>query len=271
MCLLIEHRAPDAEKVERMMFDLGIKRDLTKYGLPATQAHIKLRQPVYCSADARSSLLSGGLDPAKDIDYVTLSHVHWDHIGLPSDYPNSQFVVGSGTLHIIEHGAPFYPRERMERGQLPVEQTIELPPVPESNRKHMAGPNQTKHQWRSISTLPHAVDFFDDGSLYIIDAPGHIHGHVNALLRVGPQKWVYLGGDCCHDRRIITGEKEIAVYEGDHGKMKCAHSELPQAKKTIESIQRLIDVNGDAVEWIVAHDSKWASENQHRFLPNWMY
>ncbi|OAP57645.1 hypothetical protein AYL99_08383 [Fonsecaea erecta] len=271
MCFLIEHQSTNSAAPTRVVFDLGIKRDLTLYAQPATQHHITTRQPVYSSADARSSLMSGGLDPATDIDVVVLSHIHWDHIGLPADYKRATFIVGSGTLHILEHGAPHYPRERIETGALPVSQTKELPPVPDSDRKHMAATSQTTHTWTSISTLPRVVDFFGDGSLYIVDAPGHIHGHVNALLRVGPTRWVYLGGDCCHDRRIMTGEKQILEYDDGRGKLKSAHAELHKAKKTIENVQRLIDVNGDAVEWVVAHDWKWASENQNRFFPRWMY
>jgi hypothetical protein len=107
--------------------------------------------------------------------------------------------------------------------------------------------------------------------MWIIDSPGHVHGHVNALLRVGPEKWAYLGGDCCHDRRIMTGERDICEFDNGHGKLKSAHSELPKARETIKNIQNLIEVNGDAVEWVVAHDFAWAAENQHRFFPGWMY
>lgn len=271
MCFLIEHRAPGTEKAHRIVFDLGIKRDLSKY-LPATRKHIVERQPVYSTPDTRSSLLTGGLDPAKDIDYVVLSHVHWDHVGTPSDYPNSKFIVGSGTLYILQNGAPNYPPERIiESDVLPNDRTWELPPTPSSERKHMAAAQKSDHQWESISVLPNAVDYFGDGSMYIIDAPGHIHGHVNTLLRVGPKKWVYLGGDCCHDRRIILGEKGIAEYDDGHGKLKSVHAELPIAKDTIANIQKLIEVNGDTVDWIIAHDTKWATENQDKFLPGWMY
>ncbi|KAF2093359.1 hypothetical protein NA57DRAFT_48502 [Rhizodiscina lignyota] len=270
MCFLIEHPTGSG-KPDRIVFDLGIKRDLTKY-LPATRKHITERQPVYSTPDARASLLAGGFDPAKDIDYVCLSHVHWDHVGEPLDYPNSKFIVGSGTLYILENGAPNYPPERIiEEGVLPPDRTVELPPTPGSERKHFAHSGKSNHQWQSLSTLPNVVDYFGDGSVYVVDAPGHIHGHVNALLRVGPEKWVYLGGDCCHDRRIMTGERGIAEYDDGHGKLKSVHAELPIARNTIQNIQKLIEVNGDTVEWVIAHDTKWACENQARFLPGWMY
>jgi len=271
MCFLIEHPTQGASTPTRLVFDLGIKRDLTKYKRLATQHHITTRQPVYSSPDVKSSLLSGGLDPSEDIDYVILSHIHWDHIGLPSDYPEAKFIVGSGTLYVLENSAPGYPLERIELGSLSECHVVELPAVPDSDRKHMAAAAQSDHQWQPLSVLPHAVDFFGDGSLWIVDAPGHIHGHINALLRVAADKWVYLGGDCCHDRRIMTGEKGILEYDNGHGKLKSSHAELSKARATINNVQKLIETDGEAVEWVVAHDWKWCSENQHRFFPNYMY
>ena len=69
----------------------------------------------------------------------------------------------------------------------------------------------------------------------------------------------------------MTGEKGILEYDNGQGKLKSAHAELSKAKKTIENVQRLIETNGGAVEWVVAHDWKWASQNQNRFFPNSMY
>ncbi|KAL2419662.1 hypothetical protein ABEF95_000926 [Exophiala dermatitidis] len=270
LCFLIEHPVAGTSKYEKIVFDLGIKRDLTAYA-KGMQGHIAKRQPIYTSPDTKESLERGGLDVAKDIDYVILSHIHWDHVGTPSDYTRSRFVVGSGTFYILDNGAPHYTKDMMEFKPLPVERTLELPPTPDSLKKDIASPHQTQHKWQSLSTLPNVVDFFGDGSFYLVDSPGHLQGHVNALLRVSPQKWVYLGGDCCHDPRIVTGEKDIAMYDDGHGGMRSVHSELPAARRTIESIRKFLDVNGDTVEWIVAHDLKWATENQARFFPNWMY
>lgn len=43
-----------------------------------------------------------------------------------------------------------------------------------------------------------AHDFFGDGSLYILDVPGHDIGHISGLVRVTPTTFVLLGGDVCH-------------------------------------------------------------------------
>jgi glyoxylase-like metal-dependent hydrolase (beta-lactamase superfamily II) len=268
MCFLISHPKIGGNQHERVVFDLGIKRNMDQYA-DGMQDHLSKRQPIINLPDTKASLEAGGLDCAKDIDYVILSHTHWDHIGLPSDYPNSKFVVGSGTLHIFENGAPHYPASMFEKDPLPLDRTQEFPPAPNSTTKDLAcsEAQQTQQQWKPISTIPNAIDFFGDGSVYLIDAPGHLQGHVNLLARLAPERWVYLGGDCCHDTRIITGEKEIATYEDGHGGMRSVHSNLPLAKDTIAMIQEFIKANKGKVEWIIAHDKGWADSNKNRFFP----
>src|ERR1700754_1258340 len=70
LSFLVQHPSPDG-KVTKLVFDLGLKRDLSKYP-PAQQAHIANRQPVILRPDCADSLKKGGLDPAKDIDIVML-------------------------------------------------------------------------------------------------------------------------------------------------------------------------------------------------------
>lgn len=57
-----------------------------------------------------------------------------------------------------------------------------------------------------------AVDYFGDGSFYILDAPGHAVGHLCALARVkgedGKEGFVFMGGDACHH----NGEFRPSVY-----------------------------------------------------------
>ncbi|KIV87115.1 hypothetical protein PV11_02683 [Exophiala sideris] len=270
LSFLIQHPSQDG-KTTRLVFDLGLKRDLTKYP-PAQQAHIANRQPTILHPDCADCLRGGGLDPAKDIDIVILSHVHWDHEGTPEDFSNAQFVVGSGTLHLLANGAgSHYPKAIFNPDLLPRDRTSELPPV--SKSATTAADKQTKHEWKPFAGFPATVDFFGDGSVYVVDSPGHLFGHVNLLARIAPQKWVYLGGDCCHDPRILTGEKNVALYDDGHGGLRSVHVDTEVAKETLKRIGPLLKSPTPAleghneVEVIVAHDKPWREKNLHRFFP----
>ena len=274
LSFLVQHPSTNGKKT-RLVFDLGLKRDLTRYP-PAQQTHILNRQPTILHPDCADSLRSGGLDPAKDIDIVMLSHVHWDHEGTPDDFTSSRFVVGSGTLNLLAHGAPpHYPKEIFNPDLLPHDRTSELPPT--STESSTAAASKTEHVWRPFAGFPHTLDFFSDGSLYVVDSPGHLFGHINLLARMSHTKWAYLGGDCCHDPRILTGEKNIALYDDGHGGLRSVHVDTEMARETLSNIGPLLKkpcpvIQGDdgepvEVEVVVAHDKGWREKNPKRFFP----
>lgn len=262
-----------------LVFDLGIKRDITQYR-SAQQTHIAQRQPVSVTPDVSDSLRAGGLEPSS-ISTVILSHVHWDHVGTPSDFTHAEFVVGSGTLNLLAHGGgPLYPAELFNAAELPRERTRELPPTPHALASDpLAAVNsytqETHHKWSPLAGFPAVIDFFGDGSLYIVDAPGHLTGHVNLLARTGPGKWVYLGGDCCHDARILSGERGIAMYDDGRGGLRSVHLDTDAAAETVRGVARLFDSGvvkeeggGEAkVEVVIAHDGGWREANRARFWP----
>ncbi|KAF1972728.1 hypothetical protein BU23DRAFT_599487 [Bimuria novae-zelandiae CBS 107.79] len=257
----------------KLIFDLGLKRDFTGYR-EAQQHHIAQRQPTTVSPDVAESLRKGPLQP-EDIDTVILSHVHWDHVGTPSDFPNAEFIVGNGTLHLLANGGgPLYPAALFNADELPKDRTKELPPVA-SDPNFISHTRTTQHKWQSLGGFPAAIDFFGDGSLYIIDAPGHLQGHVNLLARTAPGKWVYLGGDCCHDKRILNGGRDIALYDDGNGGLRSVHMDTDCATKTVEWVRRLLgegkvqEEGGRVVdvEIVVAHDGGWREKNRGRFWP----
>lgn len=45
-----------------------------------------------------------------------------------------------------------------------------------------------------------AIDYFEDGSFYLLDTPGHAVGHVGALARTSaePSTFIMMVGDCAH-------------------------------------------------------------------------
>lgn len=55
--------------------------------------------------------------------------------------------------------------------------------------------------WVPFGSFKRALDFFGDGSLWVIEAPGHMAGNLCAAVKLeGTPDWVLLGSDCCHSR-----------------------------------------------------------------------
>lgn len=73
LAFLIQHQDLQSGQVTRIVFDLGLRRDIKRYAAPI-QKHVETRQPMTTDPDVVKSLAKGGLTP-KDIDYVLYSHV----------------------------------------------------------------------------------------------------------------------------------------------------------------------------------------------------
>ncbi|KAI5843186.1 beta-lactamase-like protein [Tricharina praecox] len=233
----------------RLVFDLGIRNPISEYSTPI-QAHIVSRQPVTTTPDVTLSLASLGITP-DEIDTVVLSHVHWDHIGRPSAFPRAQFLVGAGSLALLEHGLPGGgSHSNFERGLLPRERTVELTVAGEA-----AG-------WKMIAGF-WMQDLFDDGSVFVVDAPGHLMGHVNLLVRTR-EGWWYLGGDAAHDRGILTGENEIGTWTVEGGGCGCIHQDKEMAEETLGKIRGLLELCD--VNVLLAHDVGWYMENRGKMV-----
>lgn len=112
-----------------------------------------------------------------------------------------------------------------------------------------------------IGPYPNAIDYFGDGSMYIVDAPGHIGGHVNILARTSAEgSWILLGGDSAGDFRLITGEKEIGHYTDVNGCFRCIHANKELALVNIQRIRGLL--SNPKVQVLIAHDVTWYEENR---------
>lgn len=276
LSFLIQHQCQSSGKVTRLVFDLGIRRDPDLY-IDRIRNHLATRQPLSGFPDVTYSLSRGSLTSA-DIDYVILSHVHWDHIGMPWDFPKSRFIVGNGTLDLLSGNSTRSngSHSNFESGLLPHERTIELcaPGRKESSRTtRVYDYGLQERTWEPLDELPHTIDVFSDGSLFIVNAPGHLPGHINLLCRVGAHRYVYLAGDACHDRRILTGEKNIAEWTDPHntGRVCCIHADRTQALETAGRIGRLErgETSLGEVEVVLAHDAEWAEDARRRgrYLP----
>ena len=200
-------------------------------------------------------------------------------MGEPRDFPRSTFVVGHGSLDVLSGKSPVSLRgghSFFEADLLDPARTIELPDpatgkissLPATSSLpliNLFGPWQTLFE-ESLTVL----DVFQDGSLYIVDAPGHLPGHINLLARASSTegregdstgRWVHLGGDACHDRRILTGERAISEWENVHGQICCIHADKERAEETIERIRKLEE---KGVEIIFSHDVEWEQDDRNK-------
>ncbi|KKZ61409.1 hypothetical protein EMCG_03965 [[Emmonsia] crescens] len=152
-----------------------------------------------------------------DIDGVIFAHLHYDHVRGPSRFsgPPTKFIIGPGTTEALLSGPNTYPTNKesiFDSNILPRSRTVELP-------------------FPSSPPFPAAMDYFGDGFVFIVNAPGHLAGYLNLLVRVGTGKRMYLVGDTAHDVRGYKGTRELAAYPDpkkvDH--LTCAHADKEAA------------------------------------------
>ncbi|KAJ7180771.1 beta-lactamase-like protein [Mycena filopes] len=181
---LVEHNT------SRFMFDLGIRPDplnlapvaagLFTDGIILTETNVGI-----------VDLLQDGGIALESIDEVLWSHSHFDHIGDMSKFPNTtRLVIGSET------------------------DTATFPQFPNATLLASDFANrEVKKIDFSAANLSFAnlkaIDYFGDGSFYLLNTPGHLPGHLSALARVTPTSFVHLGGDTYHNPAEFRPRPEL--------------------------------------------------------------
>jgi len=176
---LIEHAATG----RRVMFDLGVRKD-PENGAPRIAEMFKAGWAMPVERDIAEQLVDDGVDLGS-ISAAIWSHSHFDHTGDISKFPPStELVFGSSTVletHLINPNSTLLESDFAGRKLVPLnfeESSLEIGGFK-------------------------ARDFFEDGSFYVLDVPGHLAGHVCALARVTPGSFVLLGGDACHHAGML--------------------------------------------------------------------
>lgn len=238
LSFLLQH----SDNQQKFVFDLGIRKDWENYP-PKTVQWIKDIFKVRIPQDAAESLIKGGISPS-EIRTVCLSHCHFDHVGDTRPFTNSTFILGGGSKEHFQPGYPADPNSPFASDLLPPSRTEFL----------------SSTDWPPLGPFPHALDFYSDGSLYIIDSPGHLTGHINILARTSSDgAWIYLAGDSAHHWDLITGKAEIAVGHPAHFHS-CAHQDKEAADAHILRIRKLCEI--PRVRVMLAHDEPWYESNK---------
>jgi N-acyl homoserine lactone hydrolase len=119
----------------------------------------------------------------EQIKYVGLSHYHADHVGQVSSFPTAALLIGKGDWDVLT-GPKLLPSVRRPPGDI-------------------VSPEPFEH-WTSgggnVEPVLLDKDVFGDGTVIMVNTPGHTPGHHVLLLKLPNTGNVLLSGDLAHFR-----------------------------------------------------------------------
>lgn len=133
-----------------------------------------------------------GIDPAKDITAVILTHCHHDHTGGLHHFPHSRIIV---------------PRENWEvskgvkgsfMGCLPQRWPIWLKP------------ELVDLEAKSVGPFPSSHPITRDGRVFLVPTPGHVAGHVAVVARDEDVTY-FLAGDASYSQNNLLADEVDGV------------------------------------------------------------
>ncbi|WVF65549.1 hypothetical protein IAT40_000277 [Kwoniella sp. CBS 6097] len=196
-----------------LLWDMGLRQDPENAPKKIVEGPLKEFKP-HPGPGPITHLKEHGYDVSK-LKLVAFSHQHFDPDFRPSGdldtlpQPGPPILLGPGSLESIAPGYPIDPNAAWPAAWIDQYDFVELPSS--DTRGDWTGvvgslSNDVgrKRQWEKIGCFEHAVNWFGDGSLWFIDAPGHSPGHIMALCRVTaqPDTYLLLGGDSSHHQTL---------------------------------------------------------------------
>jgi hypothetical protein len=130
-------------------------------------------------------ILNSASVPLSSVNSIIWSHYHIDHVGDPSLFPlSTSLIVGPGfkSNPKLYPGFPKNPDAYTLQDAFEGRDLIEL--------------DFSASQLR-VSGL-RAIDWFEDGSFYLLEAPGHTIEHIMGLARTSEDNFLLLAGDAAH-------------------------------------------------------------------------
>ncbi|KIP01907.1 hypothetical protein PHLGIDRAFT_79929 [Phlebiopsis gigantea 11061_1 CR5-6] len=228
----------------RALFDLGLRKATVKNneGYPPGMESTLEEFKVYCKEDMEGLLRQGGIEPT-EIDRIiysphtyNFSHLHWDHVGDPTPFTSAEIILGAESKPLLAEAFPHNPASRTNA--FPDDRTVTFVDFG-------AGDAQP------FGTFARAVDLYDDGSLYLIDSPGHMPGNLALAARVGPGAFVLHAGDTCHSRESYDpATRPLSELN---------YADLETARATVQRLARL-HREFDNVVVVLSHEKERVDE-----------
>ncbi|KAH8159396.1 hypothetical protein CIB48_g8856 [Xylaria polymorpha] len=221
-----------------LVFDLGLKKNCEKWPKPLYEYITGMGVMPVVTREVREFLNGYGID-MKKIEGVIWSRSHFDHVGDVSTFePKTKIIVGIGSK---ERFFPGYTTKK----------------AASFNESDVAGHDVEEIDFGSSSLkvggLP-AVDYFTDGTFYLLDTPGHCFGHI-------PTSHTPCIGEIFD--KLLPNGREAPFYHASE-KPDSVHVD---AHKMAETIKRLQEFDArDNILLVPVHDVAFL--NVAEFFPN---
>ncbi|PYH86398.1 hypothetical protein BO82DRAFT_243567, partial [Aspergillus uvarum CBS 121591] len=251
------HHTDASGRGSNVIFDLGMSKNMYDYPPNTMQAIHALGGDMHVDKCVDQVLKEHGV-ALDTINAVIWSHAHPDHVGKFSRFHDrTKLVVGPGIKKAFFAGWPVLLEAPVMRGEFFGRKVEELA-LSQFNLE--------------IGGLK-ALDYFGDGSFYLLSAPGHALGHLNALARTTEDTFIYFAGDSVDQLSVLRtlSPSDLSLYvhvpsrscpgAALHARSNYPihHSEAPSpekeaaARETLAAVQRF-DADG-RVFVVAAHDT----------------
>ncbi len=199
---------------------LAVARDpRAHWGALADVFEVHMAQDEHCVAQLERI----GVEP-QSIRFVAQTHLHIDHTGALGHFPDATVVVHAREL------------EAARAAESPV-----------STGYVRADFDRPELRWKPFEG---DLDLFGDGTVRLIETPGHSAGHVSLLLDLEQTGRVLLTADAADNRDQWQGR----------ARPRALHSR-EEAARSIERLRALAGETGALV--VLGHDSEDSSRHRH--------
>jgi N-acyl homoserine lactone hydrolase len=154
----------------------------------------------------------------ENVKYVGISHYHGDHVGQVDLFPKSTLLIGKGDWDVLTD---------------PTKKSALVNPV-------------TFTPWISggakVEPVAADQDVFGDGTVVMLNTPGHTPGHHSLMVKLWEKGYVLLSGDLAHFQENYD-TNGVPMFNTDHA---YTLSSLDRFKKIAANLKATVIIQHDA-------------------------